>query len=570
MSATMSETVVYPARLVRTGCWSRPVASAVAIRDGRILAVGDVEECRSWGPHRVDDRFADRFLVPGFVEAHSHTTEGQWASLAYVGWYDRRMADGVVVPGVHSVGALVERLRVLHASAASGETLMVGGFDPIFLDGPRLHRTDLDAVSEERPIFVFHASGHLATVNTALLRRYGLDGDHPSPGIGRDADGTPNGELREMGTLALAREEWKSLGRLLEDERTLRAFGASARNAGVTTATDLASGLLGRPEAIARWRSVVEGEDFPLRVVPACLVNPGRRTPEEQVALLEDLRAAEGDKLRFGPVKVVLDGSIQGFTAMVSWPGYYRGEDHGQFLVPPHQLADVIRPFHRAGITVHAHANGDLAADLFLDVLEQVLREHPWPDHRHTVQHAQLMTAAQLRRAAALGACVNFFVNHLWFWGDQHHDRSVGPERAHRMDPCGTALRLGVPFSLHSDAAVTPLGQLHTMWAAVNRMTPSGRVLGPDERITAADALHAVTIGAAYQLRLDHLIGSVEVGKLADLAVLAEDPLAVHPSLLRDVHVHGTVVGGVVHDAPHPVDPPTTPAPLATRTPPEA
>jgi len=122
----------------------------------------------------------------------------------------------------------------------------------------------------------------------------------------------------------------------------------------------------------------------------------------------------------------------------------------------------------------------------------------------------------------------------------------MGPSRARRLDACATALREGVPLAIHSDAPVTPLGPLFTAWCAVNRLTAQGRVLGPDERINVAEALHAVTLGAAYTLKLDHLVGSIDVGKFADFAVLDDDPFAVAPAALRDIPVHATMVGGEV------------------------
>jgi predicted amidohydrolase YtcJ len=146
--------------------------------------------------------------------------------------------------------------------------------------------------------------------------------------------------------------------------------------------------------------------------------------------------------------------------------------------------------------------------------------------------------------------CANFFANHLWYWGDQHYEQTVGPERANALEPCASALREGVPFSIHSDAGVTPLGQLHTMWCAVNRLTPKGRVLGEREKISPYEALRAVTISAAYQLHLDHEIGSLEAGKKADLAILEEDPLGVDPLAIRDIGVWGTLLSGV----PQPAD----------------
>jgi predicted amidohydrolase YtcJ len=148
--------------------------------------------------------------------------------------------------------------------------------------------------------------------------------------------------------------------------------------------------------------------------------------------------------------------------------------------------------------------------------------------------------------------CANIFTNHIWYWGDQHHDITVGPERARRMEACATAERLGVPFSIHSDAAVTPLGHLHTMWCAVNRVTPSGRVLGENERISAESALRSVTTGAAYQLHADNEFGSVECGKAADFTVLEESPLTIDPMGIKDIGVWGTIVGGQPNEAAHP------------------
>jgi predicted amidohydrolase YtcJ len=193
---------------------------------------------------------------------------------------------------------------------------------------------------------------------------------------------------------------------------------------------------------------------------------------------------------------------------------------------------------------VHCHTNGDEATELVLDMLELALRKHPSPDHRFTLQHCQLANAAQFRRMRALGMCVNLFPNHHFYWGDQHYALTVGPERAERMNACATALGLGVPMAIHSDAPVTPLGPLFTAWCAVNRKTASGRILGTEERISVADALRTITIGAAYTLGLDGEIGSIEAGKRADFAVLEDDPSEIGGDRLKDVRIWGTVQAG--------------------------
>jgi hypothetical protein len=160
-----------------------------------------------------------------------------------------------------------------------------------------------------------------------------------------------------------------------------------------------------------------------------------------------------------------------------------------------------------------------------------------------------MIDAPMFRRMAALGLPANLFANHLWYWGDQHYEMTMGPDRAHRLDACASALAAGVPLAIHSDAPVTPLGPLFTAWCAVNRVTPKGRVLGERERLTVLQALHAITLGPAWTLKLDHEIGSIECGKRADFCVLEDDPLAVDPATLKDLRVRGTVLSGRVFQA---------------------
>jgi predicted amidohydrolase YtcJ len=544
----VSDTTIYPARTIVTMDPAQPEVEAVAVRDGKVLAAGSLEECTSWGPHRVDDRFADHVLVPGMIEAHAHSLEGAFALLPYVGWFDRHRVDGGSAAGIRTYDDLLDRLRELDAATSgSGEPIVVGGFDPIYFTGEeRLTRHHLDLASSERPIFVFHASAHLATVNSAMLHRHEITRDSPTPGVARDAAGEPNGELQEMPAMALASSALKVILRAINDPASISALGQICANQGITMLCDLGASGLSRPDGQALWHRVVDHDDFPARILQRHLhaLPPGSTDWADAADLLLRLAEDDTDKLRTAGLKVVLDGSIQGFTAKMGWPGYYTGDDHGQWMVPPEQMLDICRPFHRRGINIDAHCNGDLTIDLWIDTVEQLVREHPWLDHRHTVQHCQLTTAAQYRRMAKLGMCANIFANHIWYWGDQHHDITVGPERARRMEAAATAEREGVSFSLHSDANVTPLGHLHTMWCAVNRVTPSGRVLGEHERISAPSALRSVTLGSAYQLHLDAEFGTIECGKAADFSVLEDNPLTVDPMAIRDIGVWGTVVGG--------------------------
>jgi predicted amidohydrolase YtcJ len=238
------------------------------------------------------------------------------------------------------------------------------------------------------------------------------------------------------------------------------------------------------------------------------------------------------------------DGSIQGYTARLKWPGYLESRPNGIWNAPPEQLRNQIIKLHGEGVQLHIHVNGDEASEVGLDALEEAMIRFPRGDHRHVLQHCQMADESQFRRMKALGVCVNLFANHIWYFGDQHYELTMGPDKAMKMDACASALRNGVPLAIHSDAPVTPMGPLHVAWCAVNRITPSGRVLGENQKISVEDALYALTLGAAYTLKLDSEIGSIEVGKKADFAVLGEDPLVAAPENLKDIRVLGTVMGG--------------------------
>jgi predicted amidohydrolase YtcJ len=313
----------------------------------------------------------------------------------------------------------------------------------------------------------------------------------------------------------------------------------------VTTSTDLVNPL---DEPTVKMMLAVTAESrFPIRLVPAMRANDAK--PEVAMARAKECRTRSTDRLRMGAIKIVADGSIQGYTARLRSPGYVNGAPNGLWYLPPEHIEAVYDAALREGLQVHTHTNGDQATELAIDTVERVLARRPSFDHRFVLQHCQLANRAQLRRMKSLGMCANFFANHHYFYGDQHYASTVGPERAERMNPCGSAQEIGLAYTIHSDAPVTPLQPLHVAWCAANRLTASGRRLGEYERISVPQALHAITLGAAYSLKLDGEVGSIECGKLADFAVLEDDPLEVAPERLKDVRVWGTVQGGRAFEA---------------------
>jgi predicted amidohydrolase YtcJ len=539
---------LYRARRILTMNASHPEATHVAVRDGRVLGVGDAESLAGWGPFTIDDRFADRVLLPGFVEAHSHVSEGGFWRHPYVGFHDRVDPEGRRWPGLTTLDAVLGALTTYAGALSDPEQPLVAwGFDPIFLPGERCTRQHLDRVSARRPVVVMHASGHILSVNGAALTRVGwlrTGVDHP--GIPLDAAGLPAGELKGPEAMTPMLERC-AMGRdALADEGALRRFAALCLRSGTTTATDLLNTLT--PDIVETMLRVTGEPTFPARIVPFLRLI-GEPVPES-IARAIALRAQSTERLRLGAVKIVTDGSIQGYSARLRWPGYFDGSPNGLWYVAPERLRQALRAALDADLPVHLHTNGDQATELVLETMRSLLSERFVPDHRYTLQHCQLADAAQFRMMRTLGMCVNLFANHTYYWGDAHRTLTVGPERAERMNACATALACGVPLAIHSDAPVTPLGPLFTAWCAINRLTSSGRLLGANERIPVGDALRAITLGAAWQLRLDGEIGSIECGKRADFAVLEDDPLTVRPEALREIRVWGTVLGGVPQPAP--------------------
>ena len=541
-------TTIYSAKRIITMNPARPFATHIAVKDGKILGTGVLDELSKWGEFQLDDIFKNKIIMPGFVEGHAHTMEGTLWRYVYCGFFDRTDPDGKTWEGAKTLDTVLERL--IEADKKIKEpTLPLSGWqlDPIYMNNKRVSRRDLDKVSTTRPIGIMHASGHIMNVNSKALELGGLmKAGINHPGIPLDKDGYPTGELYGPDAMTpIGVHVGFNRSMTDSDEDGLIAFGKLCVRTGVTTVTDLAARLT--EEGVEAMLRITSEKNYPTRVVPLKVFLAA--TPKETIEFAKSLKKKSTDRLRLGRIKAVADGSIQGFSARMRWPGYHNGAPNGLWYTAPDQLSELYELALVAGIQVHTHTNGDEATEMALDMLEGALKKHSSPDHRFTLQHCQLADAAQFRRMKKLEMCVNLFANHHYYWGDEHYKLTVGPDRALRMNACKTALNTGVPMAIHSDAPVTPLGPLFTAWCAVNRLTASGRVQGEEERITIENAMYAITLGAAYTLHMDDEVGSLETGKRADFAILEEDPYLCDPDELKNVKVWGTMQGGRVFDA---------------------
>lgn len=537
---------VFRAKKILTMDHNCPVATHVAVRDGLIVGVGGPDCGDGWGQVTRDDRFAGHVMMPGLIEAHAHVSTGAVWRNTYCGHYQRTDPDGKDWPGVSDNDALIARLRDLAQRTPEGEHVVGWGFDPNFVDGPRLDRRHLDLVSTSHPVAVIHSNGHLLTANSVALARAGLDRETNIEGVPRRADGEPTGELHEFAAMDPVKRVVGLERELMADEDGVIAYAKVARNCGVTTVADLLSALY--DDEVKMLERVTAEPTFPARYVP--IMNAMVDAPEREAERALALRTRSTEKLHLGRAKLFTDGSIQGGTAMLSPPGYFAMEDHAICNMEIDHFRAAVRALHKAGVKTHIHTNGDAASELAIDAIAEAMLETPNPDLRHTLEHAQLAGMDQFKRMRAMGVTVNLFANHLYYFGDVHWTRSLGPDRARRMNACADAwATFGGDFAIHSDAPVTPMGPLMTAWCAVNRKTEQGRVLGQTQQISVAQALHCITLGAAYVLKMDDQVGSIQCGKHADFAVLEGDPMEIGSENLKDVRVWGTIQGGRIFQA---------------------
>ena len=514
---------------------SNRVVEALAVQGDRIVAAGSEAELRAWGQDgaRVVD-LRGRALLPGLIDAHGHFP-GAGIFEVFVDLNSPPLGD------VRNLDDIQKKLVATATQTPRGEWIMGMGYDDTLL-AERRHptRVDLDRASVEHPVAIMHISGHLAVANSLALERLGIDHNTPDPEGGRirrdAATGEPDGVLEESLTETLAEHARPSL---LESLKIVRRASALYLEAGVTTAqSGYTSQDLMRGLALLSRLGMI-----PLRLV----LWPSGEAADAMLDGRFEFVSPDELWLRRGAVKLIADGSIQGYTGYLSRPYHVPpGDDpgyRGYPRIPRERLLERVERYHRSGLQVAVHGNGDAAIDDILDAFQAAQRAHPREDTRHVVVHAQMARQDQLDRMRQLGIIPSFFSLHTYYWGDRHRDIFMGPARADRMSPARSAAERGLRFTIHADTPVVPMEPLRLVWSAVNRRSTSGASMGGDERIGPMLALRAVTIDAAYQHFEEREKGSLEPGKLADLVILSRSPLD-DPERIDRIRVLETIVGG--------------------------
>lgn len=532
-----------------------PEATAVAVQGGRILSVGSLEDLKPWTdrqPHTIDRRFADKILMPGFIEAHGHPLIGGTSlTRPLLTFLPIPSPYGPAFPGVPNKPAALARLAEYAAAARTpDETILAWGYDVIAFGGALLDKTELDRISTTQPLLVWDASEHLVFANTAALRKFNVTrADLATHGIEAGADGEPNGQF--LGTTAAQRILQVALGDLLRPEvamRSMRHLMDLARKNGITTFSELAYGAVNPElEEVLFDRFYNDPANAMRCVVVADVVSMTAAKGAGAMAAVQALPARNTDRLIHNGVKFFADDSFLSLGMQVENPGYTDGRQ-GIWITPPAAMTAAFLPWWKAGFQINVHSNGNAGNQAVINALAQLQAEHPRTDHRFALQHYGLSTPEQARRLKLLGgvASVNPYYMH---YRSELNAPYLGSERAYTAARLRTLVDAGVPVSLHADTPVAPPVPLEWVWIAVNRFALSGQVRGAEERVSLAQALRMITIDAAFTLGVEERVGSITPGKMADFAVLEADPYAVPQEAIREIAVWGTVVGGEVFPA---------------------
>lgn len=518
----------------------------LVIQDEEIVWVGDLPHGRALlEDHDEQIDLAGACLLPGFIDAHGH--------MEMFG----RFAQMVDLSGCESFEDIVETLTAA-LEEHEGDGVLTGvRYDHNFLaEGRHPDRTVLDRVSTTVPVFILHQSVHLGVAGSALLARAGIDGSTPDPAggrFGREQDGrTPDGYIEELPALAAlgilpTAGDGAEASAAVTRENLLSAQRAYFAR-GITTCQEGAASL----ETVEALQEVGRAGELLIDVVAYPLAD---QADLETLVERSQQDEAYRDHVRIGGIKLILDGSPQGRSAWLSAP-YERAASiegdagyRGYATLPDDTVRTVVGRGFEEGLQVLAHCNGDAAAEQFLVACEAAGPAARAGAPAPVMIHAQTVRDDQLERMVPLGMVPSFFVGHVHWWGDVHV-ANLGEDRGRRISPVRSALERGLAFTLHQDAPVTDPDMVHTLWTAVNRVTRAGRELGPEQAVSAWDALRGVTVLAAQQYGEQHRKGTLAAGRAADLVVLDRSPLSVEAARLRELSVLATYKDGrLVHQS---------------------
>lgn len=546
---------IYPARAVVTLDSDDRTLSAVAVTEERIVGVGTVAELEQlFAQSTINKTFAEHVVLPGLIDQHLHPFLAAMTLSTEVISIEDWVLPEHSFPAAHDADTYLNRLASAHEALDENpdEWLFSWGYHSLWHGA--LNREILDSVSTTRPIGVWQRSCHEFYLNSAALDSLAITSESMGASEHCDQLDVAAGHFWENGFFAALLPVLAPA--FMQPERIeagLRQLVAYLHQNGVTAFNE--PGALFFPGMWELYDEILGSADTPFSstfLVDARQQVANGLTPDQALvdARTQIDRLREG-KVRFLPdqVKLFADGAI--ISQLMQMRDGYLDSDgrpdphhHGEWIMTPEVLEERSKLYWDAGYQLHIHVNGDLGLDVVLDMIERRLQEQPRDDHRTVIVHFANSTEEQVDRIAGLGAIVSANPYYPVGFADKYGQFGLGPERADTMVRSRSVLARGIPLSFHSDLPMGPSDPLAMIDFAVNRVTPSGRIAGPDQRIDAADALRAVTIEAARSWRRDHELGSIEPGKIASFTIVSDDPRRVDPADIGSISIIGSMFEG--------------------------
>ena len=500
----------------------------------------------------VNDTFQSKVVLPGLIDQHLHPFLGALTLATEVIATEDWVLPGRTFKAANSREEYLARLKAANAAREDqNEWLFSWGYHKLWHG--QLDRKTLDAVSATRPIMVWQRSCHEFYLNTAAIKALGLTaGSMQGKGDASKMFNWEEGHWWETGLNLVIQPILKVFATPERMVFGLKQMVAYLHQNGVTAYME--PGALLTPDIWKLYQQILGAEDTPFY---SYFVVDGRAQVDSGLGLAESLADTEKQiamapqgKVSFFPrqIKLFADGAI--ISQLMQMQDGYTDGHHGEWMMTPKNLDQRAQLYWNAGYQLHTHVNGDLGLETVLNGLERRMRQNPRPDHRAVIVHFACSTEAQVARIARLGAIVSANPYYPVGFADKYGKVGLGPERADAMVRSASVLKRHIPLSFHSDLPMGPSAPLHFVWCAVNRVTPSGRVAGPEQRIGVEDALRAVTIESAYSWRKENELGSIAPGKIANFTVLEQDPLTVEPMKLKDIPIWGTVFEGRMFPVP--------------------
>jgi hypothetical protein len=517
---------------------AQPSAEALAVKDGKILAVGTkagIEKAHKGAATRSVD-LGGKTLAPGLIDAHAHV----------LGFGSQAVGANLLAPPDGDVNTVDDVVAKLQEFAKGKDAARTGwifgiGYDDALI-GRHPTRDDLDKVSKDVPVIAVHISGHFSVLNSAGLAKAGYTAatKDPEGGIIRRRPGSrePNGVLEELASFPVMIPAINPT-KPEDKDYFLRKGLEMAKSYGYTTAVE--GRLMGFQQ-----EGLTDAANRGLLDID--VMSYVDYSAKEILGTPWSAKTYKGG-YRVAGLKITLDGSNPGRTGWRTIPYLIPPEGQkkdykGYPAIPDTKVvAGLVDEAYQKGWPVHIHANADAAIDQMIEAVRPAQQKYGPGDRRTTLIHGQFLRKDQIPALVELQILPSLFPMHTFYWGDWY-DQIIGPELAQQISPMRSVLNAGLVATSHSDAPVALPNLMQVMWATVNRVSRSGKVIGSDERLTPIEALKAITLSSAYTHFEEKTKGSLEPGKLADMVILSENPITIDPMKINTIQVMETIKEG--------------------------